>query len=165
MLFRSFFSLESRSGCYSIFGTAARANKKLYDVARTAEQNYRENGGKYSVEEALPEFDAVQAITPIGSRQGSEEPDGERKDKEKDKNKNLEGEKKKQEEEEEEKRKRQAEEKRKLDEENKQAENDKKMKNYELFFRSKEGIDPNAEFTAEQTAKFKDEYNKASAST
>jgi hypothetical protein len=173
-----FFSFESRSGCYSIFGTTARANKKLYDVARTAEQNYRENGGKYSVEEALPEFDAVQAFTPIGSRQGSEEPDSEKNDKEKDGEKsdkekgggkNLEEEKKKQEEEEE--KKKQAEEKRKLDEEKqKQKENAEgteksKKEKYEAYFRSEEGIDPNAKFTLDQAIKFQDEFEKASTST
>ncbi|KFY64291.1 hypothetical protein V496_03322 [Pseudogymnoascus sp. VKM F-4515 (FW-2607)] len=146
-----FYSFESRAGCHSIYGTAKKANQVLYDLAKTAEQKYRDNGGLYSVEEALPELDAL-AWTPIGSRQASEEPGSGKNDKEK------EEETKKQEE------------KEKQDEENKRREEEKKKqeekkKNYELYFRSKEGIDLNAEFTVEQKTKFEDEYNKLPAST
>ncbi|KFZ16135.1 hypothetical protein V501_02384 [Pseudogymnoascus sp. VKM F-4519 (FW-2642)] len=172
-----FYSFESRAGCQSIYGTAKKAAQVLYELARTAEQKYRENGGLYSVEEALPELDAL-AMTPIGSRQGSEEPDGKKNNKEKAGDKNPEDEQKKQEEdkkkqEEEEEKKKQAEdeEKRKLDEEKqKQKENAEgteksKKEKYAAYFRSEEGIDPNAKFTVDQAIKFQDQFEKASTST
>ncbi|OBT40535.1 hypothetical protein VE00_09008 [Pseudogymnoascus sp. WSF 3629] len=162
-----YLSFESRYGCYSIYGVE-NGKTKLYDIAKMAETYYRKNGGKYSVEQAIPGLKSL-AMTPVGSREGSEEPDGEKNDK------NQEEEKKKQEEEkkkQEEEKKKQEEEKKKQEEEMKKQEEEKqnqdeksKKKNYESFFRSLEGIDPNAEFNEKQKEKFEAQYKKASAPT